>query len=389
MEKVIVIRYGELYLKGKNRDYFERLLIKNIKYKLKPFDCELEINRSRYLVKNFSAQSESKILTALSAVFGIHSLSVACCIPNDYESILKCVLSEAPATGSFRMNVNRGDKRYPITSVALAAKLGDAVLSANPHLTVDLHEPQNIIWVDVRENGMAYVYGKVLPGSGGMPVGSAGRGLLLLSGGIDSPVAGYMMAKRGLGFDALHFHSYPYTSERAKEKVIKLASIMQRYCGKIRLYCVPVTKIQEAIHAKCTDSYMITILRRFMMRIAERVANKYELGCLINGERLGQVASQTLESITVTNDTVKSLPVFRPLIGMDKQEIIDISQKIDTYETSVLPYEDCCTVFLPESPVTKPTLKRVEEEELKIEDYEQLLDEAVDNLEMLKLGQVE
>ena len=158
---------------------------------------------------------------------------------------------------------------------------------------------------------------------------------------------------------------------------------------KIRLYCVPVTKIQEAIHAKCTDSYMITILRRFMMRIAERVANKYELGCLINGESLGQVASQTLESITVTNDTVKSLPVFRPLIGMDKQEIIDISQKIDTYETSVLPYEDCCTVFLPESPVTKPTLKHVEEEELKIEDYEQLLDEAVDNLEMLKLGQVE
>lgn len=385
MKSVIVIRYGELYLKGKNRDYFEKLLIKNIRHKLKNFQCDLECGRSRYLVKNFSREYESDITEALCTVFGIHSLSVASVVPNDYQSILDCVSASAPKNGSFRMNVHRGDKRYPMTSIALAAKLGEDVLNANPELTVDLHSPDNVICVDVRENGTAYVYNNVIPGPGGMPVGCAGRGLLLLSGGIDSPVAGYMMAKRGLGFDAIHFHSYPYTSERAKEKVIKLVSIMKKHCGKIRLYCLPVTRIQEAIHEHCSDSYMITILRRFMMRLAEKVAAKYELGCLINGESLGQVASQTLESITVTNDTVKSMPVFRPLIGMDKQEIINISEKMGTYEISVLPYEDCCTVFLPQSPVTRPTISRVEEEEKKIENYNELLEEAVNDLEIVKI----
>lgn len=261
--------------------------------------------------------------------------------------------------------------------------MGEAILSAHPSLQVDLHNPQHTVWVDVRENGTAYVYGSVQEGAGGMPVGCAGKGLLLLSGGIDSPVAGYMMAKRGLCFDAIHFHSYPYTSERAKEKVIRLAAQMQKYCGKIRLFSIPVTKIQEEIHARCTDSYMITLLRRAMMRLAEKTAQRFHCDCLINGESLGQVASQTLESITVTNATVPNIPVFRPLIGMDKQEIIDIAQKIDTYETSVLPYEDCCTVFLPDSPATRPTLRRAEEEESKMENYEELLSEALENLEIL------
>ena len=385
MEKVIVIRYGELYLKGKNRNYFEKLLIKNIKYKLKNYGCDLETGRSRYLVKNYNPADENAIIDALSKVFGIHSLSIASCVANDYNSILSCALSVAPESGTFKVNVHRGDKRYPLTSIQLAAKLGGDILSENKALSVDVHNPNNTVCIDVRENGTAYVYSAVIKGAGGMPVGSAGKGLLLLSGGIDSPVAGYMMAKRGLMLDAVHFHSYPYTSERAKEKVIKLASVMRAYCGKINLYCIPVTKIQEAIHEYCNDSFMITILRRFMMRIAETVAHKFGCGCLVNGESLGQVASQTLESITVTNDTVKSMPILRPLIGMDKQEIIDISEKMGTYETSVLPYEDCCTVFLPDSPVTRPTIERAEDEERKITDYEKLIPDAVDNLEIVKV----
>lgn len=385
VKHVIVIRYGELYLKGKNRNYFERILVKNIKYKLKPFSCTLEVGRSRYLVTNYDETQQSAIIGVLKTVFGIASLSVAVCVSNEYTSIVESVLSIAPRTGTFRVNVHRGDKRYPMTSIALAAKLGEEILRANTALQVDLHTPQHTVCVDVREDGTAYVYSEVIEGAGGMPVGCAGKGLLLLSGGIDSPVAGYMMAKRGLRQDVIHFHSYPYTSERAKEKVIRLADILRRYCGKIHMYCVPVTKIQEEIHKHCSDAYMITILRRSMMRIAERVAQKYECGCLVNGESLGQVASQTLESITVTNDVITSLPVFRPLIGMDKQEIINISEKIGTYETSILPYEDCCTVFLPENPVTRPTLLHVREEENKIPDYEGLLREATEQLEIIRI----
>lgn len=385
MEKVIVIRYGEIYLKGKNRDYFERLLIKNIKYRLSKFKCTLRPNRSRYLVTDYAPEQEREITDTLSTVFGIHSLSIAVRVPNDLDSLIENACIAAPKQGSFRVNVHRGDKRYPMTSIALAARLGEEILSRAPDLTVDLHNPEHTVYVDVREDGTAYVYGDVIGGAGGMPVGCAGKGLLLLSGGIDSPVAGYMMAKRGLHFDALHFHSYPYTSEQAKDKVMQLATKMQDYCGKINLYSVPVTAIQEAIHAKCTDSYMITILRRSMMRIAEKIALQKVCGCIINGESLGQVASQTLESITVTNDIIKTMPIFRPLIGMDKQEIIDIANKMGTYEISILPYEDCCTVFLPDSPVTRPTLERVCEEESKIENYDELLSQAIDNLEVLEL----
>ena len=385
LERVIVIRYGEIYLKGKNRDFFEKQLVKNIRNKLKAFECKTVFGRSRYTVTDYNEEQERDIVAALKTVFGIHSISIAYCVPNDYKSISDTAISVAPKSGTFRISAHRGDKHYPITSTVLASRVGGDVLEANPDLTVDLHHPDNTIWIDVRENGTAYVYSEVIDCLGGMPVGCAGKGLLMLSGGIDSPVAGYMMAKRGMCFDALHFHSYPYTSDLAKEKVKKLASIMQNYCGKIRLLCVPVTKIQETIHSKCTDSYMITLLRRFMMRIAEQIAIKQGCGCIINGESLGQVASQTLESITVTNATVKTMPIFRPLIGMDKQEIIDISEKMGTYETSILPYEDCCTVFLPESPITRPTLERVECEEAKIENYDELLREAIDNLEILKI----
>ena len=385
MNSVIVIRYGELYLKGKNKHFFERILVQNIRRKLKPFACTLTVGRSRYLVENYAPEDERAILDALLCVFGIHSLSVAACVPNDYETVEHTAVAAAPTSGSFRVNANRADKRYPYTSVALAAKLGEAILTHNENLTVDLHTPDATVFVDIRDNGTAYIYGKVIPALGGMPVGCAGKGLLLLSGGIDSPVAGYMMAKRGLRFDALHFHSYPYTSEQAKEKVVKLASILKKYCGKVRLYCIPVTEIQEQIHAHCTDAYMITLLRRAMMRLAERTAQKFDCACLINGESLGQVASQTLESITVTNDTVTNMPVFRPLIGMDKQEIIDIALKMGTYETSILPYEDCCTVFLPESPVTRPQRGKVEDEEAKLKDYAALLNRAFENLEIIEV----
>lgn len=385
MENVIVIRYGELYLKGKNRDFFERLLIKNIRYKLKNFQCKLEVGRSRYLVTDYDSGLEKDILASLKQVFGIHSMSIAFKVSNEYSQILDCAASLAPKSGTFRVSVHRGDKRYPMTSIAIASKLGGDLLDKIPELQVDLHNPQNTIWVDVREDGTAYVYSEVINGLGGMPVGSAGKGLLLLSGGIDSPVAGYMMSKRGLSLDALHFHSYPYTSEMAKEKVVKLADTMRKTCGKINLYCVPVTKIQEAIHEHCTDSYMITLLRRAMMRIAETVAKKYNCGCIVNGESLGQVASQTLESITVTNDIIKTMPILRPLIGMDKQEIIDIAEKMGTYEISVLPYEDCCTVFLPQSPITRPTLQRAVEEEKKIANYDELVAEAIDNLEIIPI----
>lgn len=386
MKNIIVIRYGEIYLKGKNKDFFERKLIGNIRYKLKSFNCKLNFGRSRYLVEDYCSEQEDNIIEALKTIFGIHSLSVAACVSNDMESLSATAKEMSPKSGTFRVSVHRGDKRYPLTSIAVAAKIGGILLDYNSNLTVDLHNPDHTLWIDIRENGTAFVYCSVISGAGGMPVGCAGKGLLLLSGGIDSPVAGYMMAKRGMYFDALHFHSYPYTSEQAKEKVIKLASTMQNYCGKINLFSVPVTAIQEAIHKHCSNSYMITILRRAMMRIAENIAIKRECGCLINGESLGQVASQTLESITVTNDTVKSMPIFRPLIGMDKQEIIDISQSIGTYETSILPYEDCCTVFLPDSPVTRPTITKAEEEERKIPDYEELLRSAIDNLELLKIG---
>lgn len=259
-------------------------------------------------------------------------------------------------------------------------------MSQNRNLTVDIHNPQCVLNIDIREDGCAYLFMDKILCAGGMPVGCAGKGLLLLSGGLDSPVAGYMMAKRGLSLDAIHFHSYPYTSEKAKQKVIDLAKILSQYSGPINLTCIHFTKIQEEIHRCCTSNYMVTLVRRFMMRIAEKIAQINQCGCLINGESLGQVASQTLPSITVTNDTIKSMPVLRPCIGMDKQEIINIALKMETYETSILPYEDCCTVFLPDSPVTKPTIKRAEFEEKKLGDFSKLIEEAIETREIIKIG---
>ncbi len=384
-ENVIIIRYSELYLKGKNRGFFEKLLIENIRKSLSDVECKTRFNRSRYEV--FEYLDEAEIVERLKKVFGIHSISIAKKCEANIDAVCS-VVKDYRISGTFKVETNRADKTFPLNSIEVSAKAGGAILSVNKNLKVDVHNPQTTINIDIREDGCAYIFKDKILCSGGMPVGSAGKGLLLLSGGLDSPVAAYMMAKRGLSLTAIHFHSYPYTSESAKQKVIDLAHILVDYTGPINLICIPFTKIQEEIHKKCASNYMITIVRRFMMRISERVARIYDCGCLVNGESLGQVASQTLQSITVTNDIVKTMPIFRPCIGMDKQEIIEIALKIKTYETSILPYEDCCTVFLPDSPVTKPTVKRAEYEESKMGDFEQLIKEAIDNREVIRIEKI-
>lgn len=384
MDKVIIIRLGEIFLKGKNRNFFEKILKAIIKDKLSKVECKLDFGRNRYIVSDFAVDDASKIIAILKTIFGINSLSEGIRVKSDFEEIIKCAIGMVPDKGSFRVTSNRADKTFPLSSMEINRELGGRLLDAKKDLKVDLYNSDYNVNVDIRENGFTYLFYNRIQGAGGMPVGSAGKGLLLLSGGIDSPVASYMMAKRGLRLDALHFHSYPYTSEMAQKKVEKLADILGDYCGKMPLICVPFTKIQESINKHCANSYMITIMRRCMMRIAERVALERWCGALVNGESLGQVASQTLESITVTNSVIKSLPVFRPCIGMDKQEILDISIKIGTYETSIEPYEDCCTVFLPEKPVTKPKLHQCEFEESKIPNLQELLNEAINNIEIIK-----
>ena len=383
-ENVIILRYGELYLKGNNRSFFENTLLKNIRHSLKDFTFELKKISGRYIISNYNEEDYNLIIEKLTKVFGLVSVSPAYEFPTNIEDIEnKCKELAADLSGTFRITTKRADKKFPIKSDNFSAMMGEVILKANPNLKVDLHNPDTSIIIEIRENGQTYILSKIIHAHGGMPVGTAGKGLLMLSGGIDSPVAGYMMAKRGLTLYAIHFHSFPYTSLQAKEKVLKLKEILEGYTGKIKLFVVPFTKIQEAIHVNCFEEYMITIMRRIMLRIAERVAKKYSCGTIITGESLGQVASQTLESITVTNSVIKELPVFRPLIGMDKTEIMKISNDIGTYETSILPYEDCCTVLLPKNPVIKPTIKKAIHEEEKFNlDY--LIDDAINNIEIIE-----
>lgn len=383
-DNVIIIRYGELYLKGKNKDYFENILRDNIRAKLSDLSCKLYFGRGRYVVKEYDEAIESEIIDRLKHVFGLHSLSVAQRCGYDFDEIAAVAVKLAPRVGSFRISTHRSYKKYSLDSLQMNKALGERVLESIDGVSVDLHDPDVEISVDIRERGDVYLYTSSTPCSGGMPTGTAGNGLLLLSGGIDSPVAGYMLAKRGMDLTALHFHSYPYTSEAAKEKAVALARILKEYTPSLKMRCVSLTKIQEAIHKNCKPNYMITLVRRAMMRIAETVAKAEGCGCIINGESLGQVASQTLESITVTNSVVE-LPVFRPLIGMDKYEIIDIAEKIGSYKKSIEPYNDCCTVFLPDFPLIKPTIEKVEEQENFIADYAELIREAVNNIEIIEL----
>jgi len=382
-EKVIIIRVGEIFLKGKNRGQFEKVLKNNIKEKLANVDCKFSVERNRYIVSSFALSIESKIIEILKTVFGVHSISSGLRVVSDIKQIAKAAITLAPKTGTFRITANRADKKFPFSSLEICRLMGEKLLLKNPALSVDLHTPDDIVNIDVREEGYTYCFADRIMGAGGMPVGSAGKGLLLLSGGIDSPVAGYLMAKRGLKLDAIHFHSYPYTSEAAQKKVEKLAQLVAKYAGNISLILVPFTKIQEAIRDNCSESFMIAIMRRLMMHIAQKVAENRKCGCLISGESLGQVASQTMESLTVTTDAIPNTLILRPLIGFDKNEIVEIAKKIDTFTTSIEPYEDCCTVFLPEKPVIKPKIKQALIEEKRIVNLESLLGEALDGITIL------
>ena len=384
MEKVIILRYSEIHLKGKNRCYFERAFTVNIEKSLKGIKHELRVISGRYLIENFDESSIDEILSRLEKVFGIHSFSVAFKVPSDLDSIFDAAKTVCLPQGTFKVDTHRADKTFYLNSPQINTEIGGKLLELYTDLTVDVHNPSQVINIDVRENGTTLVFGKFIKGAGGMPVGTSGKGLLLISGGIDSPVAGHMIARRGMSVDCIHFHSYPYTNMQARDNVEELAKILSSYTLGTRLNIISVTHIQEEIHKKCNGEFMVTLLRRFMMRLSERVAKKTGAQCLITGESLGQVASQTVEGMTSSNSVVDSLPVLRPLCGFDKDEIIERSKQIGAYEISIQPYEDCCTVFLPKHPVIKPTLKSVLEEESKL-DVEGLLNEAMSTLETLYL----
>lgn len=383
MEKVIIIRYCELYLKGKNRGYFERLFAVNIERSLKGIRHELRRKSGRYLIEGFEEDDVDRILAKLCKVFGIHTLSVAYKVTSDFDNIYAAARLVAPVCGTFKVETHRADKSFPMNSMQLSAAIGGRLLDDVKSLSVDVHSPEHVVNIDVREDGTSLVFGSFIKGAGGMPVGSAGKGLLLISGGIDSPVAGHMIAKRGMSLDCVHFHSYPYTNMQAKEKVIDLAKVLSEYACGMNLHVIKVTHIQEEIHKKCNGEYMVTLLRRFMMRIAEKIAESCGAQCIITGESLGQVASQTIEGMTSSNAVIERLPVLRPLCGFDKNEIIERSKDIGTYDISILPYEDCCTVFLPKHPVTRPKMEDVLSEEAKL-DVQALVAEALSTLELIK-----
>ena len=381
MKKVILIRFGEIFLKGKNRGFFEKLLKDNIKNSLKGINCTFTAMHSRYLIEDFDEFDYDVITEKLQKIAGIHTFSRALVVENDIDKIFEAVsILCKDKVGTFKVDTNRADKTFSPNSMQTSMLLGGKILEKySKNLSVDVKNPSFTVYVDIREDGKTFVYTDVVQCLSGMPVGSAGKGLLLISGGIDSPVAGYMTCKRGMKLNCLHFHSFPYTGEAAKEKVIELTKKVGEYNGGINLFIVSFTHIQEAIHEHCPEEFMITIMRRFMMRIAERLAKQQGDQAIITGESLGQVASQTIESITSSNSVV-TMPVLRPLIAFDKLDIIDISKKIDAYETSILPYEDCCTVFLPKFPAIKPNLERVKRAEAKL-DIEGLIEEAFRKVE--------
>lgn len=380
MFKTFLIKYGEIAIKGKNRHLFEEALVKQIRHALSKVDGAFFVTREqgRIYVDCESDYDYDEVVEALQRVFGIVGF---CPVMKVEDSGLEKLgndvirfLSEVYETHNqtFKMMTRRAKKSYPIDSMEVNAELGGRILDAFPEMKVDVHNPELLIHVEIREK--IYIYSKVIPGPGGMPVGTSGRAMLLLSGGIDSPVAGYMIGKRGVVIDAVYFHAPPYTSDRAKQKVIDLAQIVARYTGSIRLHVVNFTEIQLYIYEKCPHDELTIIMRRYMMRIAERFAALDGSMALITGESVGQVASQTIQSLAATNE-VCDLPVFRPLIGFDKQEIVEVAKKIDTFETSILPFEDCCTIFVAKHPVTKPNRKVIQRSELKLQEK---IDEMVE-----------
>lgn len=379
-----MLKLGEIVLKGMNRRNFERQLTSNLARRLRPYgNFEISMVQSTIYVEPADESCDlERAWEACGTVFGIVSMCrCRACEKNldaIYEGIINYLGDELTGQRSFKVESKRADKHFALNSIQISQEIGGRLAEAFPHVAVDVHNPAYTVFVEVRERA-AYVHGPSVPGAGGLPTGVGSKAALLLSGGIDSPVAGYMMAKRGMEIECIHFFSYPYTSLLAKEKVLELARLLCRYCGRMTVDIVGFTEIQEAIRDQCPEEYFTLIMRRFMMRIAERLGQDHGCRCLVTGESLGQVASQTMEAIAVTNAVCRE-PVFRPLIGMDKEEIVTIARKIGTMETSILPYEDCCTVFTPKHPKTKPNLKAVEEAEQKM-DLEALINRALEQVE--------
>lgn len=376
--RVIMIKYGELTTKKDNRKLFVNALYNNIKLKLKEYNVSIFKDLSRMYIE-FNDNDLDNIIKNIGEVFGIHAYDVAYKTSTNIDDIANCVIALAKENNfkTFKVDTKRSDKGYNLTSVEISKLMGGKVLKNKENIKVDVHNPEVTFHIEVRRD-YSYIYLNEYKGLGGYPVGTLGKGLLMLSGGIDSPVAGYLAMKRGIKIDCLYFEAIPHTSLEARDKVIKLRDKLLKYGPNIRLFVVPFTEIQESIYKTCEPDYVITIMRRMMYRIAERVINRYKYHVIINGESIGQVASQTLTSMRVINN-VTNLPVIRPCACLDKLEIIDISEKIDTYNISILPYEDCCTVFVPKHPVINPNLTKCIEMEKNF-DYETMINNAIDNI---------
>lgn len=386
MKQILLVKYGEIILKGLNRHTFEDMLIRNIKVSLGDISAEIWRAQATIYVDLKNENEMDDAIDRLKKVFGIVAIIKAFVLPKNFDelkiSARDSLKDELEGAKSFKVEAKRADKKYFMKSPEICYELGGFLSESYPHLTVDVKNPEKLVMVEVRETNV-YMYCSRIKGLGGMPVGSNSKAILLLSGGIDSPVAGFMVAKRGVSLEAVHFFSHPYTSQRAKDKVLELGKILGAYTGGLRVHVVPFTDIQLEIKEKCPPEQLTLIMRRFMMAISEKIALKVGAKALVTGESIGQVASQTVEALCVTNDAV-SIPVFRPVIGMDKEEIVEIARKIDTFETSVLPYEDCCTIFTPRHPLTKPKLENIVKSEQALE-FDRLVDEAVAGVEIVEV----
>lgn len=389
--QTFLIKYGEIAIKGKNRYMFEDALVRQIRFALRNTEGTFRVHKcqGRIYVDCDGYYDYDETVESLKKVFGIVGICpVVRTEVKEFEELKKDVVAYMDEAYpdknlTFKVESRRAKKTYPVNSMEMNCDLGEAILDAFPETRVDVHNPDVLLNVEIREE--VYIYSHIIPGPGGMPIGTNGSAMLLLSGGIDSPVAGYMVAKRGVGLEAVYFHAPPYTSERAKQKVVDLAKKVAAYTGPIRLHVVNFTDIQLYIYDKCPHDELTIIMRRYMMRIAETIAKENDCLGLITGESIGQVASQTMQSLLVTNE-VCTLPVYRPLIGFDKQEIVEISEKIDTYETSILPYEDCCTIFVAKHPVTRPKLDIIKRSETRMsEDIDRLVQEALDTTEVINV----
>ena len=389
MKEVLLLKYGELILKGANKNVFENAMLRDIKKKLRPYGnfTVIKAQSTVFVEPEDDFCDIDGALDACQKVFGIASICRAAVCDKNMDVILETVKSYVPqylvGHKTFKADAKRSDKAFPLKSPQIAAEVGGAVLESVRGIRVNVNNPDVTVMVEIRER-YAYIHAGKIPGAGGMPAYSSGKGLLLLSGGIDSPVAGFMMAKRGVEIEALHFESFPYTSERAREKVLELARILTDYTGKMRVHIISLTKIQEELKNNCDEDYFTLLLRRYMMHLAERVADKFGCKAVITGESLAQVASQTMNALAVTDNAI-NMPVFRPAIGMDKEEIVRIARKIGTFETSILPFEDCCTVFTPRHPRTRPELEKVLVEENKL-DFKALADEAFESMYTVEVG---